>query len=136
MATLQTNEKKAAEAHAHVRAIALLLEDEQAFAAALEAEVVATVLQLTLSTASSNAPPPPPSRGDTVVVAMLHAQVCGAQNIRSLVSIVLDPSAGYARWRDQVLLTLKRYDLADHGLSDAPPVNDPAWERMENVVVS
>jgi hypothetical protein len=35
MATLQAAEKKATEAHARVRAIALLLEEEQAFTAAL-----------------------------------------------------------------------------------------------------
>jgi hypothetical protein len=58
---------------------------------------------------------------------MLHVQACGVQNIRSLVSTFLDPSStGYACWRDQVLLTLNRYELTDHVLSDAPPVNDPA----------
>jgi hypothetical protein len=68
---------------------------------------------------------------------MLHAHACGVHNFCSLVSIVLDPSSiGYARWRDQVLLTLKHYELADHVLSDAPPVNDPAWERMEIIVLS
>jgi hypothetical protein len=35
---------------------------------------------------------PPPSRGDAIVVTMLHAYVCGVQNIRSIVSTVLDPS--------------------------------------------
>jgi hypothetical protein len=53
---------------------------------------------------------------------MLHAQACGVQNIRSLVSTVL--------------LTLKRYKLADHILFDTPPVNDPTWDRMETVVLS
>jgi hypothetical protein len=45
-------------------------------------------------------------------------------------------SIGYARWCDQVLLTLKHYDLANHILSDAPPINDPAWEHMKSVVIS
>jgi hypothetical protein len=82
-------------------------------------------------------PPPPPSKGDTDDVAMLHVHACGVQNIRSLVLIVLDPaSTSYAQWRDQVLLILKCYELADHVLTDTPPVNDPAWDRTETVVLS
>jgi hypothetical protein len=43
---------------------------------------------------------------------MLHVQAYGVQNIRSLISTILDPSStGYALWRDQVLFTLKRYEL-------------------------
>jgi hypothetical protein len=41
MATLQAVEKKATEAHAQVHAIALLKEEEQSSAAALEAVVAA-----------------------------------------------------------------------------------------------
>jgi hypothetical protein len=49
----------------------------------------------------------------------------------------LDPSSiGYARWHNQVLLTLKHYELIDHVLSDAPPFNNPAWDLMEIVVLS
>jgi hypothetical protein len=100
MATQQVAEKKAVEACARIRAIALLLEEEQAFAATLEAEAVVAALQLVLTTISSSARQPPhPSGGDAVVVAMLHAQACGVQNIRSLVSTILDPSStGYIRW--------------------------------------
>jgi hypothetical protein len=105
-------EKKAAMAHSRVRAIALLLKEELAFSTTLEAEATMATLQL--------APPPPSSGGDTVVVAMLHVSACEVQNTRSLVSIVLDPSSTcYARWHDQVLLTLKCYELTDHVLSDS-----------------
>jgi hypothetical protein len=41
MVVLQTIEKKAAKAHTRVRAIALLLEEEQATAASLEVETTA-----------------------------------------------------------------------------------------------
>jgi hypothetical protein len=68
---------------------------------------------------------------------MLHMGACGVQNIHSLISTVLDTSStGYARWCDQVLLTLKRYELTDHVLSDAPPINDPTWDCMETIILS
>jgi hypothetical protein len=130
-------EKKVAKAHAHVRAITLLLKEEHASIAALEVEAVAATLQLASTTASSSAPPPPRSRGNAAVVTMLHAQACRVQNLHSLESTVLDaPSTCYAHWHDQVLLTLKHYDLTDHVLSNTPLINDSAWERMESVVIS
>jgi uncharacterized membrane protein YgcG len=53
------------------------------------------------------------------------------------VPVLLDPtSTNYTRWRDQVLLTLKRYALTDHVLSDAASPCTPAWERMDSVVIS
>jgi hypothetical protein len=64
MATQQVAEKKAVEACARIRVIALLLEEEQAFAATLEAEAVVAALQLVLTTISSFARQPPhPSGG-------------------------------------------------------------------------
>jgi hypothetical protein len=120
LATLQITEEKAAEAHACVHAIALLLEEEQASATALEIEAATTTLQLTPTTTSSRAPPPPTSVGDSTTITTLHAHAYGVQNIHSFVLTVLDPSSkGYVCWRDQVLLTLKHYNLADHVLSDA-----------------
>jgi hypothetical protein len=54
-----------------------------------------------------------------------------------LVSVVLDSSSThYARWRDNVLLTLRRYALSDHVLSDGTFVDVPAWNRMNMVVKS
>jgi hypothetical protein len=53
------------------------------------------------------------------LVAQLHYQAGGIQNIRLLVPVVLEPeSPSYARWRDLVL-TLRRYALDDHVLVDA-----------------
>ena len=61
----------------------------------------------------------PPSDYEASVVANLHAQAAGVQNIRSLVPVVLDAnSSAYTRWRDLVLLTLQRYALDDHVLTD------------------
>jgi hypothetical protein len=136
LATLHATKKKAYEAHALVHTIVLLLKEEQASASTLEAEATVAALQLVATIASSSMPPPPSSRGDVAIVTMLHVQDCGVQNIRSLVSTVLDPfSTGY-RWRDLVLLTLKCYDLTDHVLSDSPPINDPTCERMESIILS
>ena len=54
-----------------------------------------------------------------------------------MIGIVLDPSStNYARWRNQVMLTLERYELVAHVLLDTPPANDPSWKRMDNVVIS
>jgi hypothetical protein len=35
-----------------------------------------------------------------------------------------------------VLLTLKRYDHANHVLPNARPINDPVWEQMESIFLS
>ena len=44
------------------------------------------------------------------LVAQLHYQAGGVQNIRLPVPVVLEPeSPSYAQWRDLVLLTLRRY---------------------------
>jgi hypothetical protein len=98
MAALHAAEKKAAEARARVRSIALLLEEQQASATTLEAEAMAVALQVAPTTASSSTPPPPSSGGDGAIIALLDMQAYGIQNIRSLVSTILDPSSiGYAR---------------------------------------
>jgi hypothetical protein len=34
------------------------------------------------------------------------------------------------------MFTLNGYDFANHVLSDVRPINDPAWECMESVVIS
>jgi hypothetical protein len=53
MATLQAIEKKAAEAHAHICVVALLLKEEQGSTAVLEAEAGVATLKLAPTTASS-----------------------------------------------------------------------------------
>jgi hypothetical protein len=66
----------------------------------------------------------------------LHAQATGLQNIQSMVSIILKPSSpDYERWCDLVLLTVHRYALDDHVLSD---VANPSiyWARLDNIVVT
>jgi hypothetical protein len=76
------------------------------------------------------------SNPDAALTAHLHAQATGLQNIRSVVTIVLEPSSpDYKRWRDLVLLTLRRYALDDHVLSD---VADPSvyWARLDSIMVS
>jgi hypothetical protein len=74
---------------------------------------------------------------EVAVIANLHLQASGVQNIRSLVSVILDgSSAHYARWRENVLLTLRRYALSDHVLSDDSFVDVPAWDRMDMLVKS
>jgi hypothetical protein len=110
MAALQAAEKNAATAHACVHAITLLIE-EHASAAALEAEATMTALQLASTTAFSSAPPHPSFGGDAVIIAILHAQAYGVQNIHSLVVIVMDPSStSCAHWHNQVLLSLTPSD--------------------------
>ena len=71
------------------------------------------------------------------MVAQLHLQAAGIQNIRALVSVLLDPaSSSYGRWRDQVL-TLRRYALDDHVLVDSPiEARDVAWLRPDSVAMS
>jgi hypothetical protein len=72
------------------------------------------------------------------LVAQLHYQAGGVQNIRLLVPVVLEPeSPSYARWRDLVLLTLRRYALDDHVLVDAlAVVQTPSWLRLDSIVLS
>jgi hypothetical protein len=76
------------------------------------------------------------SNPDAVLTTHLHVQTVGLQNIRSVVTIVLEPSSpDYKWWRDLVLLTLRRYALDDHVLSD---VADPSvyWARLDNIMVT
>src|SRR6185437_10682518 len=72
------------------------------------------------------------------MVAQLHLQAAGVQNIRALVSVLLDPaSSSYGRWRDQVLITLRRYALDDHVLVDSPiETRDVTWLRLDSVALS
>ena len=72
------------------------------------------------------------------MVAQLLLQAAGVQNIRALVTVLLDPtSSSYGRWRDQVLLALRRYALDDHVLLDTPiEAQDVAWLRLDSVAMS
>jgi len=60
-----------------------------------------------------------------------------ASRTRALVSVTLDPtSTSYGRWRDQVLLALRRYALDDHVLTDTPvQARDGVWLHLDSIVV-
>lgn len=65
----------------------------------------------------------------------LHAQAVAVQNIRALVPLVLDlNSAFFARWRESFLLTVGKFSLQQHLLSDDTAHNSPDWARMDCVV--
>ena len=72
------------------------------------------------------------------MIAQLHLQAAGVQNIKALVSVLLDPtSSSYGRWRDQVLLALCRYALDDNVLLDTPvEARDMVWLHLDNVAMS
>ena len=71
------------------------------------------------------------------MVAQLHLHAAGVQNIRALVTVLLDPtSSSYGRWRNPVL-ALRRYALDDHVLLDMPiEARDGVWLRLNSVVMS
>jgi hypothetical protein len=65
----------------------------------------------------------------------LHSQAVAVQNIRLLIPLRLDAaSAFYSRWRESFLLTLGRYSLESHVLSDAAIPTSADWVRMDCVV--
>jgi hypothetical protein len=65
----------------------------------------------------------------------LHAQAASVQNIRLLIPLRLDgTSTFYARWRETFLLTLGRYSLERHVLSDTAVPASADWARMDCVV--
>jgi hypothetical protein len=72
------------------------------------------------------------------LVAQLHLQARSVQNIRLMVPVVLEPeSPSYARWRDLLLLTLRRYALDDHVLCDPTGVAPTAaWVRLDSIVLT
>ena len=72
------------------------------------------------------------------MVAQLHLQAAGVQNIKALVSVLLDPtSSSYGRWRDQVLLALRRYAIDEHVLLDTPvEARDMVWLRLDSIALS
>jgi hypothetical protein len=69
----------------------------------------------------------PPSKYETIVIANLHAQAAGVQNICSMIPVILNlASSTYARWCDLVLLTLQRYALDNHVLTDNVSLTIPS----------
>jgi hypothetical protein len=73
---------------------------------------------------------------DSALVTNLHVQATVVSNVHQLVNIMMDTtSSNYAIWRDLMLMALTRYSLTDHVLSDDAFTNDPAWTRMDVVVL-
>jgi hypothetical protein len=73
---------------------------------------------------------------DSALVTNLHVQATAVPNVRQLVSIMLDTTpSSYTIWRDLILMALTWYSLVDHVLSDDAFTDDPAWTRMDVVVL-
>ncbi|XP_062184578.1 uncharacterized protein LOC133888376 [Phragmites australis] len=74
---------------------------------------------------------------EAAALSNLHAQAVAVQNIKALVPIVLDLSSPhYSKWREHLLLTLGKYSLTDHVLTDDTHPELPDWYRMDCVVRS
>jgi hypothetical protein len=66
----------------------------------------------------------------------LHAQAVAEQNIRALGPLLLDVnSTFYSRWRESFLLTLTKFSLECHVLSDAVH-HSPDWIPMNHVALT
>jgi hypothetical protein len=124
------------EARARERAAALAWKKEKTIARHLEQQLAVAQGILIPQDDDDDGSVDVGSNSDAALTAHLHTEAVGLQNIRSVVTIVLEPSSpDYKRWRDLVLLTLYRYALDDHVLSD---VADPSiyWARLDNIVVT
>jgi hypothetical protein len=137
--------KSAADAQEHVCAAADTLEQERAQALALEqCDAALRTRHRPVSTRVDDTPGDDFQDDDThsltsdaATVARLHSQAAVVQNIRNLIPVTLDLQASnFSKWRGYVLLILGRFALQDHVLGDAPPLPEPAWTRMDCVVVS
>jgi hypothetical protein len=93
----------------------------------------------------SPTPPPAPASGaapldndyKAAIIANVHVQAASVQNIYSPISVTLDLSlTHYTRWRDNVLLTLRRYSLSYHMLMDTTYTGVPSWDRMDSIIKS
>jgi hypothetical protein len=130
-------EAKAAAARCRVRATRLLLEEEHATTADLERKAATTKGLLPSSSSSSTTSDMVDGAAyDSALVSNLHVQAMTIRNVRQWVNIMLDTtSSNYAIWHDLMLMALTRYSLTDHVLSDDAFIGDPAWTRMDTVVL-
>jgi hypothetical protein len=65
----------------------------------------------------------------------LHAQAVAVTNIRALFPLLLDTnSTFYTRWCESFLLTLTKFSLECHALSDSVFPESPDWVHMNAVV--
>jgi hypothetical protein len=136
-------EAQAAAAHRLIRAVHLLLAEEESMATALEQTAAASHQRVpsspSLASSSAAAPPLVPTVSSTyegTVVAGLHLHAAAVLNVRQLVNIVLDSSStNYAWWCDLMELALQRYALVKHVTDDATST-DPEWIQMDSVVLN
>jgi hypothetical protein len=69
--------------------------------------------------------------------AAVHTQALAVINIKVLVPITLDRIANnYDRWRKVFLVTLGKYVLTDHVLSDDAHPTRSTWQQMDCTVLS
>ena len=131
--------KSAAAAQDRVRAAADALSKERAEADALEAQAaeIRERLRLEAQRDTEEEEDERSVSSEATAITHLHNQACAVQNVKYLIPIVLDlKSPHYSKWRGYLLLALGRYSLKDHVLSDESRPTDPAWYRMDCVVVS
>jgi hypothetical protein len=130
---VDTAEAKAAATHHRVQAAYLLLEEEQATAADLERKAAAAK-GLLLSSSSSDMVDG--AAYDSALVTNHHVQAMTVPNVHQLVNIVLDTtSSNYAIWRDLMFMAVTWYSLTDDVLSNGAFTDDPAWTRMDAIVL-
>ena len=90
---------------------------------------------VSFATVDDEAPYDAIAQHEATALLNLHAQAVSVQNIRALVPLQLDvTSTFYARWRESFLLTLGRYSLERHVLSDIAVPTSADWVRMDCVV--
>jgi hypothetical protein len=136
VATVAAACKTLNEARARERAAALAWEKEKTITYHLEQQLVAAQGIATPQDDDDDRSVDADSNPDAALTVHLHAQAADLQNIQMVVTIILEPSSpDYKRWHDLMLLTLHRYALDDHVLSN---VADPSiyWARFDNIVVT
>ena len=130
--------KNAAAAQERVRLAAAALDKERAQADALEQQA-ATLRDRIRSESHRDDDYDDNTRSlssEAAAIAHLHSQAAAVQNIKNLIPIVLDLQvSNYSKWRGYVLI-FGRFALKDHVLCDDSRPYDPAWSRMDYVVVS
>jgi hypothetical protein len=140
----QQAKKDAAYARTRVQAAVAVLEKERAIVAVLEAKAAA-VLEAKAAAAQKQV-----TRSSPMARHLLHQQRIRSRCHRQPpcasgrhpehpvpLTIVLEvTSTNFSPRRDQMLLTLKRFSLADHVLCSTVFLEDLAWDRMDNIVLS
>jgi hypothetical protein len=136
IAAVATTCKTLDEARACERAIALTWEKEKTITHHLEQQLTTTEGIMIPQDDDGNHSVDAGSNPDAILTVHQHAQAVSLQNIRSVVTISLEPSSpDYKWWSNLVLLTLRRYDLDDHILSDVAKTSI-YWAQLDSIVVT